>query len=108
MTADFRPDHRGVGEMLRSPMMVAVVTKVGIGIIARAEAIAPVGPMTDPHRGRYRASFGMRVSRRGGATRDRAECVVYNDSPEASYVEWGHFGQEPYHTLAQAAFGVRL
>jgi hypothetical protein len=28
---------------------------------------------------------------------------VYNDAPEAIYVEFGHRGNEPYHVLLRAA-----
>lgn len=101
--ADFNPDHQGVGRMLRSPMIRAVVTKHAIEIMTMAQAIAPVGGPRDPHRGRYKASFGIRVRGRGGATHDRAEAIVYNDSPEALFVEWGNAGNEPYHTLLIAA-----
>jgi hypothetical protein len=103
MTADFRPDHRGVGEMLRSQFMQDEMLRRAEIIKARAEVIAPVDEK-GPHPGRYKASFHTRVSARGGATNDRAEAVVYNDSPEAIYVEFASWGAEPYRTLARAAF----
>jgi len=77
---------------------------VAEGIRARAIAIAPVGFSRDKHPGRYKASFHIRSHSRGGATRDRAEAIVYNDSEEALYVEYGHRGSEPYRILARAAF----
>lgn len=103
MTATFRPDHRGVGEMLRAPFMQDVMRRHAEAIRARAEVTAPVDEK-GPHPGRYKASFHIRVSARGGATNDRAEAVVYNDSPEAIYVEFASWGAEPYRTLARAAF----
>jgi hypothetical protein len=102
--SDFKPDHAGVGRMLRSDFMERAMVDKAEGIRARAIAIAPVGRERDKHPGRYKASFHIRSHSRGGATRDRAEAVVYNDSPEALYVEYAHYGEEPYHTLARAAF----
>lgn len=104
MTAEFYPDHIGVGKMLRADFMERAMLARAEGIKTRAEAIAPVGGAHDPHRGRYKASFHVRSHSRGGARNDRAEAVVYNDSPEALYVEFAHWGAEPYHVLAQAAF----
>lgn len=107
MTAEFRPDHAGVGEMLNSQMMQSAMLLVAEGIRTRAEATSPVDEHST-HPGRYRASWHTRVHSHGGATYDRAEAVVYNDSPEAPFVEWGHWGLEPEHVLARAAFvGVR-
>jgi hypothetical protein len=110
MTASYNPDHVGVGRMLSSPMMQAAMLQVAERIRARAEVIAPVGnPYPGRHRdwhpGRYKASFRTRVQSHGGATRDRAEAIVYNDAPEALYVEYAGYGAEPYHVLARAAFG---
>lgn len=105
MTATFRPDHAGVGRMLRSDFMQAAMLDRAEAIKRRAEAIAPEGNReTDPHSGRYRTSFHTRVHDRGGATNDRAEAVVFNDSPEGYWVEFGHRGREPYGTLRNAAF----
>jgi hypothetical protein len=100
-------DRRGMGELLRSEMMLRVVVRRAELIRALAEATAPVGDERDPHRGRYKASFHIRSSRRGGATRDRAEAIVSNDAPEAVFVEWGHYGREPYHTLFRAGTEAR-
>jgi hypothetical protein len=107
MTAEFRPDHRGVGEMLNSLMMQNGMRVVAEAIKARAEGTSPVD-VNSEHPGRYRASWQVRVKANGGATYDRAEATVYNDAPEAPFVEWGNWGREPEHVLARAAFvGVR-
>jgi hypothetical protein len=90
--------------MLRSDFMERAMVEVAEGIMTRAIAIAPVGRGRDKHPGRYKASFHIRSHSRGGATNDRAEAVVYNDSEEALYVEFGHYGEEPYRVLARAAF----
>jgi hypothetical protein len=104
MTASYSPDHEGVGRMLRSPEMEAAMRQVADRIKARAEALAPVSD-SDEHPGRYKASFHVRSHARGGATNDRAEAVVYNDAPEALYVEFAGYGAEPYRVLRRAAFG---
>jgi hypothetical protein len=107
--ADYNPDHAGVARMLQSDMIHGAVLMVAEKIKTYAEAIAPVGNDDDPHRGRYKASFNIRSTHRGGARNDRAEAVVYNDAPEAFYVEWGQAGREPYHTMLRAAVeGGRL
>ncbi len=103
MTATYHPDHRGIGEMLNAGFMEGTVLIFAHGIEAIAVATAPVGEH-DAHPGRYKASFHVKSHRYGGATNDRAEAIVYNDAPEAVFVEYGHHGREPYHTLANAAF----
>lgn len=102
--SDYNPDHAGIAEFLRSEGMQRMVASVADRIKDRAEATAPVGePFEDKHPGRYKASFHVRVHAHGGATGDRAEAIVYNDSPDAVWVEYGHRGREPYHTLLRAA-----
>lgn len=109
MTAEFHPDHAGVGAMLRSDFMQDAMREHAETIKQRAEAIAPVAHTRrkDYHPGRYKASFHVRVSSRGGATKDRAEAVVYNDAPESFYVEYGSYGEEPYRVIARAAYEAR-
>jgi hypothetical protein len=89
-------------------MMMAVLLKHGLRIKEKAELTAPVGKERDPHSGRYKESFHIRYSKHGGATKDRAEVIVFNDAPEAQFVEWGHRGRESYHTLLRAAVESRL
>jgi hypothetical protein len=94
---------------LNSQGMLNLVENVAERIMHRAMATAPIGdPIVDEHPGRYAASFHMESHRFGGATRDRAEATVTNSSPEAWYVEYGHRGKEPYHTLLRAAVEERL
>jgi hypothetical protein len=104
--AEFTLDYRGVGNMLNSDMMKYGMEVIAEEIRLRAMVGAPVSD-DDPHPGRYAASFRVKSGLNGGATHDRAEAVVYNDSPEGFYVEFGHYGREPYHVLARAAFVKR-
>ena len=105
MTVTYNPDHRGIGEMLNSDFMEAAMVSRAEIIKGRAITIAPVSD--DPNdltRGSYKASFHIRSHRHGGATKDRAEAIVYNDDPAAIYVEFGRRHRNPHHTLANAAF----
>jgi len=105
----YDPDHAGMLLFLNSQGMLNLVESVGERIMHRAMATAPIGdPIVDEHVGRYASSFSMESHRFGGATRDRAEAIVTNDSPEAVYVEYGHRGKEPYHTLLRAAVEERI
>ncbi len=107
--SNYKPNEAGMREFLNSDILMRVVERTGRQIMDRAISMAPIGsPISDEHAGRYKASFNMRSHRNGGATRDRAEAIVYNDSPEAKYVEYGERGAEPYHTLLRAASELRL
>jgi hypothetical protein len=100
----FEASYHGIGEMIRSEFMLAEMARRGSNIFAVAVATAPVGHLPrDMHAGRYKASFGMELNRRGGIHNDRAEAKVTNDAFEAIFVEYGHEGDnEPYHTLFHA------
>lgn len=107
--SDYTPDQVGMREFLNSEMLMRVVEHTARQIMERAIVMAPIGsPLSDEHAGRYKASFHMRSHRFGGATGDRVEAIVYNDAPEAKYVEFGHRGAEPYHTLLRAAHELRF
>lgn len=106
--SDYTPDHQGFGKFLNSDILKRAVEDVAHAIEAHAIAIAPVGPPTDPHAGRYKASFVVRSHSHGGAKKDRAEAIVSNVAPEALYVEYGSAGAEPYHTLLRAASETRI
>jgi len=109
-TVHYNPDHHGMQEMLNADFMEDAMRQVAEGIKHRAEALAPVGSVRkgDMHPGRYKASFHIRTHKYAGAPGRRgavrAEAVVYNDSPEALFVEYAHYGVEPYRILARAAF----
>lgn len=101
--ARYIPDHDGMGKFLNSDQMRFGMEIIAEEIKMRAEVIAPVDRKSK-HPGRYKASFHVRSNLHGGATNDRAEAVVYNDAPEAFYVEFAHWGAEPEHILTRAAF----
>lgn len=106
--SDYTPDQVGMVAFLNSDMLMAVVEHAAEQIRDRAVVMAPVGsPLGDEHAGRYKASFHIRTERHSGATGDRVQAVVYNDAPEAKYVEYGHRGAEPYYTLRRAALELR-
>lgn len=110
MSTSYNPDHLGMQEMLNADFMEDAMRRVAEEIKARAIALAPIGSVRkgDMHPGRYKASFHVRTHKYGGAPGRRgsvrAEAIVYNDAPEALYVEYAHFGDEPLHVLARAAF----
>jgi hypothetical protein len=115
MTAKFTASHSGMGQLLRSRMMEDAMLRIAEDIKHRAEGLSPVGTRSggrvDVHPGRYKASWKTRShvsytapGRYGGG---RAEAIVYNDAPEALYVEYGHHGTEPDRVLARAAFITR-
>jgi hypothetical protein len=105
----YTPDHAGMREFLNSDMLGDMVNRVAEIIRDRAMMMAPIGdPREDTHPGRYMASFHVRVDRFSGATGDRVQATVYNDAPEAFWVEYGHRGREPYYTLRRAATEIEL
>jgi hypothetical protein len=106
--SDYTPDKIGMAAFLTSEMLLRVVEHHAHIIMDKAIVMAPVGEDEDYHPGRYKASFHVRSHHLGGATGDRVEAIVYNDSPEAKYVEYGHRGREPYHTLLRAAHELRM
>lgn len=102
--------YDGIGQLLRSAGMVEHMVSRAGKIKADAEGRAPVyeGPGRDPHRGRYKDSFKVEATPRGGGRHDRAEAKVINDSPEAIWVEKGARAYEGIparpgqHIMAQA------
>jgi hypothetical protein len=91
-------------------MLLDVVTRVAELIRDRAITLSPVGTVLegDEHPGEYISSFHIRSHVFGGAKSDRAEAIVYNDASDAVYVEFGSYGQEPYHVLRRAANEVTI
>lgn len=103
MPARFRMSNRGVGQLLRSPMILAEMERRANVIKGAAESLAPVGGSGDPHPGRYKASFYVTSTSRGGRMRDRATATVGNRSPYARWVEYGTENVPARHVLLRAA-----
>jgi hypothetical protein len=100
----FRADYRGIGRLLKSPEMQALMALHAHRAKAVAEAIAPVDP-TSGHPGRYKASFVVTSGVRRGHS-GRAYARLSNTSPEAVYVEYGTRNNDAHHTLLRALIGI--
>lgn len=100
MAVGFQWDYAAFGEYLRSEEMQMVMRAHAEPVKARAEATAPVDP-TSGHPGRYKASFGIRTGVQTGKT-SRAYAEVYNDAPEAFFVEFGTEHNPRHRTLGKA------
>jgi len=107
MPTRFKADKRGIGELLRSPMLVAEMTRRAELIKEVAEVIAPMSPRPD-HPGLYKASFVVEVTARGGRRRDRAQATVVNTAWYSAWVEYGAEGGRGggHHVLLRAAEAV--
>lgn len=104
MPARFKMSKRGVGELLRSPMVEAEMMRRAGVIKGVAESIAPVGGPGDPHPGLYKASFYVTSTRRGGLRRDRATATIGNSAYYARWVEYGNGALvRAHHVLLRAA-----
>lgn len=103
MPAKFRMSKRGVGQLLRSPMVLSEMVRRAEVIKGVAEGIAPVGGPGDPHRGLYKSSFFVQPVPRGGRRRDRAVAIVGNTAPHGAHVEYGTERVTAHHVLLRAA-----
>lgn len=100
--------YEGIGEMLRSPFVRAEMVRRADKIKEAAEARSPVGdPKKDPHSGRYKRSWHVSSTDRGGFRHDRASATVYNDSEEAVFVEFGTSRMRGRHVLKGAIDAAR-
>lgn len=95
----FSASFMGIGQMLRSEMVGAELEKRAEEVASRARDIAPVSATTD-HPGRYKASFHVRMGL--NRRRSRVEAVIYNDAPEALFVEKGTVNNPAYNVLTRA------
>lgn len=98
--AGFQWDYAAFDEVLAGPIGLAAVMPAAEKAKARAEATAPVDE-SGPHPGRYKAAFGIRTGIQNRKTR-RAYAEVYNDSPEAIFVEFGTKNNPRHRTLGKA------
>lgn len=104
MATRFKMSHKGVGELLRSPMVQAEMLRRAEVIKSTAVALSPVGGGAwDPHPGHYKSSWGVASTRRGGRRRDRATATVTNSAYYARWVEYGTERVPAHHVLLRAA-----
>ncbi|TVL89740.1 hypothetical protein CD790_25410 [Streptomyces sp. SAJ15] len=104
MAARVKTSHKGVGQLLRSPMVEAEMLRRANVIKGVAESISPVGTAAwDPHPGLYKESWHTTSHKRGGRRRDRAVAVVWNSAPYARWVEYGTDRVRAHHVLLRAA-----
>lgn len=100
--ASYKPDYKGLGEILLSPRVHGLVDLAAIEAIPFAKGISPDAP---PYGEGYIASFHADLGRVDNVTRrrgKRAVAYVYNDSDHAIIVENGVPGvQEGHHVLAR-------
>ncbi|MEV7840180.1 HK97 gp10 family phage protein [Streptomyces albidoflavus] len=101
--ARFKMSRKGVGQLLRSPMIRAEMERRAALIEAVAVSISPVGGPGDPSPGQYKASWSTTSTTRGGRNRDRATATVRNSSYYARWVEYGTERVPAHHVLLRAA-----
>ncbi|MGZ4621459.1 MAG: hypothetical protein ACXVGF_04780 [Blastococcus sp.] len=97
----FNPSYVGLGELLASPEMQAHMRSRADKIRDAAEAISPIGPENDPHRGEYKASWEVDSGVRDTPTR-RAYARVTNPVDYAASVEFGNGRMQGQYTLTRA------
>jgi len=102
--ARFKLDRAGVGLLLRSDGMKAVMVGRAQKVAARARQIAPVGdPAHDPHPGEYRDNIVVTSTNEGGAKKDRAAAYVTAAADHSRYVEYvPNKDGVAHHTLLRA------
>lgn len=102
--ARFKMSRKGVGELLRSPLVEAEMLRRANIIKGVAVGISPVGAAAwDPHPGLYKESWHATSHKRAGRRRDRAVAVVWNSAPYARWVEYGTERVRAQHVLLRAA-----
>lgn len=104
MPAKFKMSKRGVGQLLRSPMIQGEMVRRAETIRSTAVAIAPVyAGSWGSTPGHYKASFEVSSTARGGRRRDRATATVRNNAYYARWVEYGTERVPAHHVLLRAA-----
>ncbi|QLJ01540.1 HK97 gp10 family phage protein [Streptomyces sp. NEAU-sy36] len=103
MAARFKMSRKGVGQLLKSEMIRADLVRRAHEIEGAAVAMSPVGGSGDPHPGRYKSSWSVDSTARGGRRRDRAAAYVRNGSYYARWVEYGTERVPARHVLLRAA-----
>ncbi|MFJ7998939.1 HK97 gp10 family phage protein [Streptomyces sp. NPDC096310] len=102
MAARFKMSRKGVGQLLRSPMIRAEMLRRAEVIKSVAVAISPVD-VGGPHPGHYKDSWTTDSTARGGRRRDRAVGYVRNTAHYARWVEYGTERVHAHHVLLRAA-----
>jgi hypothetical protein len=102
----FNPSYTGLGELLVSPEMQAAMRQLAEKGRTAAEAISPVGPASDPHRGEYKAAWGVESGIREERTR-RAYGRITNSKDYAASVEFGNSHQQGQYVLTRAIDMIR-
>lgn len=92
----FKANRRGIGELINSPEVVAVLLTVATEAMARAEVIAPVDT------GRYKAAFEVGTDH---IKPDRPRAYLRNNMPYAIAPEFGA-GPVPRHRTLGKAMGI--
>lgn len=99
-------DYGGVGEMLCMPGVEREMLRRAKKVKRRAQAIAPVGPEGDPHRGAYKASITASSGVQRRKTK-RAVGTVTADVPYAFQVEFGNSTNPGHRTLGKSLDAAR-
>lgn len=96
---DYRPDHRGTGQLMQTTEMHGAVELVCYDSVGFARPISPDAP---PYGEGYVASFHVDAghTERIAKTR-RAVAYLVNDSDHATIVEVGLHGEVGHHVLAK-------
>jgi len=102
VAARFKMKRQGIGQMLRMPSMEAEMRRRAEIIKDVAQAISPVNE-GGPHPGRYKGSWEVDSTTRGGRRRDRAVAYVRNTAYYARWVEYGTEKVPAHHVLLRAA-----
>jgi hypothetical protein len=97
----FKPNHAGIGEMLRSDFMEAEMARRAGKVLAVCEATAPYDPAIDGDV-HYRDQFRVESTRAGGVHKDRAEATVINDHPASFQIEMGTGDTPKHRTMGRA------
>ena|ERR1700677_196629 len=108
--ATYKGSFEGIGELLRSDMMLeAMLKKAELvkGVAEDIAAVSPTGSQLSPS-GAYKKSFRVFGRKDGGKKGDRAEATVSSVDPVAIFVEKGTVNMRGEHTLLRALFeGLR-
>jgi hypothetical protein len=104
---DYKPDHRGIGELMRSP---GVRGAVELTAYAGAEVARSLSPDAAPHGTGYIDNFEVTSEIRNVARTRRWTADLVNTSDYAAAVEFGwdlehgQWADRPgYHVLGQTA-----